>query len=78
VIADNGGLRDWPTDATVRLLTGQLFFALPEEPQRASTSGREELSGTASTMTEIFGTRAVEPAGLRLIRDRHLKSVAVD
>ena len=56
VIADNGGLRDWPTDATVRLLTGQLFFALPEEPQRASTSGREELSGTASTMTEIFGT----------------------
>lgn len=32
----------------------ELFFALPEERQRAFTSGREDLSGTTSAMAEIF------------------------
>jgi lycopene beta-cyclase len=32
----------------------ELFFALPVERQRAFTSGREDLTGTAVTMAEIF------------------------
>jgi lycopene beta-cyclase len=45
-------LRSLPPEDLPRFF--ELFFALPEERQRAFTSGREDLLGLTATMAEIF------------------------
>jgi lycopene beta-cyclase len=45
-------LRSMPAAALPQFF--ELFFALPEKWQRTFTSGREDIAGTSSTMTEIF------------------------
>jgi lycopene beta-cyclase len=45
-------LRSLPADALPQFF--ELFFALPEDRQRAFTSGREDLSGTTAAMADIF------------------------